>query len=87
MHVPVGIFYASPVELIAHWWNQRWGSIGRRDVWLERLDDGRFQVRWRGGAWADRDGRYVTASAAVAVSAVRDLLESHDADWRQLPVR
>lgn len=74
------------MELIGHWWNGQWGTLGRRDVWLEQLDDGRFRVRWRGRDWRDRDGQYVTRSAKVAVAAVRSLVDD-GGTWKQLPVR
>lgn len=71
------------MQLVTHWWNGTWGTMTRRDVWLEQLDDGRFQVRWRGGDWRDRDGRYITRSPKVAVAAVRALL-STGTGWREL---
>jgi hypothetical protein len=72
------------VELVAHWWNGQWGTLNRRDVWLERLDDGRFRVRWRGPDWHDRDGQYTTRSAKVAVAAARALVDD-GGTWKQLP--
>ena len=46
----------------------------RRDVWVEGLPDGRITIRWRGGAWTDRDGRYTTKSPETAIAALRALL-------------
>ncbi len=79
--------YGPRVDLIEHWWNGRWGTLNRRDVWLEQLDDGRFRVRWRSWDWRDRDGQYITRSAKVAVAAVRALVDDGTETWKQLPVR
>jgi hypothetical protein len=73
--------------LLVHWWNGSWGRLTRRDVWLEQLDDGRLRVRWRGGAWRDRDGRYVTRSPKVATAVCRALLGDDLSQWRELPVQ
>jgi uncharacterized protein YciI len=39
-------------------------------VWVEKLSDGRYQVRWRGGDWRDRDGSFRTPDRGVAWAAV-----------------
>lgn len=62
-------------EQLAHWWNGSWGGrYVRRDVWVERLDDGRYQVRWRGGEWRDRDGCLWRVERVDAWAAVRELI-------------
>jgi hypothetical protein len=71
------------VELLGHWYNDVPDGGGRRDVWAERLDDGRFQVRWRGGEWTDRDGRYRTRDEKVALEAIKQLVGSPDEGWRR----
>jgi hypothetical protein len=70
--------------LLNHWWNGSWGRLTRRDVWLEELPDGRFLVRWRGGDWWQRDGRYVTRSPRVAVAVLSALLGEDRAGWQQI---
>jgi hypothetical protein len=30
----------------------------RHGVWVDHMDNGRYQVRWHGGEWRDRDGSY-----------------------------
>jgi hypothetical protein len=55
-------------------------------TWAERLDDGRFQVRWRGGEWRDRDGSYRTGDERVAVAAVRALVGAREEGWRRLSI-
>jgi hypothetical protein len=39
------------VERLARWWNGSWGATTKKEVWLYRLDDGRYLVRWHGGDW------------------------------------
>lgn len=70
--------------VLHHWWNGSWGSWTRRDVWLEELTDGRWLVRWRGGDWRDRDGRYVTSSPKTAVAVLRALLGEDLSGWREI---
>lgn len=70
--------------LLNHWWNGSWGRLTRRDVWLEELPDGRFLVRWRGGDWWQRDGRYTTRSPKVAVAVLRQLLGEDRSGWQQI---
>jgi hypothetical protein len=72
------------MERLGHWWNGVAGGLARKDVWAERLDDGRFQVRWRGGEWLDRDGSYRTGDERVAVAAVRALVGARAEGWRRL---
>lgn len=69
--------------LICHWWNRSWGTMTRRDVWLERLPDGRFLIRWHGGAWTDRDGRYTARRPEVAIAVLRALLVP-DQPWKEI---
>ncbi len=44
---------------LAWWWNQQWGTLTRRDVWLEHdPDTGVFRLRWRLGQYSDMEARY-----------------------------
>lgn len=70
-------------ELLAHWWNRSWGTMTRKDVWVEQLPDGRYQVRWRGGRWRDRDGVCWRSSRDDAWTAVKGLLED-GSDWKRM---
>jgi len=72
------------VKELAHWWNGFWGGkYVRRDVRVELLDDGRYQVRWRGGEWTDRDGCYRTGNKLQAWAAVRELIDDGE-DWKRV---
>jgi hypothetical protein len=72
------------VEQLAHWWNGSWGGkYARRDVWVELLPDGRYQVRWRGGEWTDRDGTFWTDSKLAAWWAVKELI-GDGSDWKRV---
>jgi hypothetical protein len=72
------------VEQLAHWWNGSWGgTYARRDVWVELLDDGRLQVRWRGGEWTDRDGTLWTDDKLKAWWAVRELI-GDGTEWKRV---
>lgn len=68
------------MQQLAHWWNRRYGGMVRRDIWVDRLVDGRFDVHWRGGEWRDRDGHFRTRDRRTAWWAVRQLLAGGE-DW------
>ena len=63
------------MQRLGWWWNGCWGTMSRREVWLEREPDGRLIVRWHGGHWRERDGCYWTYSPTRAVAALRALLD------------
>ena len=74
-------------EVIWRGWNGLWGNLTRRWVWLELLDDGRYQVRWRGGDFTDRDGSLRTSDSVAAVNALEQLLTTEViGEWREVPV-
>jgi hypothetical protein len=35
------------VETLEHWWNGRWGSLGRRDIYLRRNPAGLWEIEAR----------------------------------------
>lgn len=70
-------------KILAHWWNQHHGGIVRKDVWVELLDTGRYQVRWRGGDWRDRDGTWRTHDKHAAWNTVK-LLTGDGGSWKRL---
>lgn len=72
--------YDGRMEPLAHWWNRRWGAMVRRDVWVDRRCDGRYDVHWHGGQWRDRDGHFYATDRRVAWWAVRQLIED-GGDW------
>lgn len=77
------------MERIAHWWNGSWGSLVRKDVWLDRLDDGRFEIRWSGGDWGEsrrvgRVGRCWRREPAAVTEALRSLLGDDLGAWKDL---
>jgi len=73
---------------VEHWWNGSWGTMTRRDVWLEAGDHQVFRVRWRGGDWRERDGVFHTTEARVAVNVLSELLGDVPTDngWKRLNV-
>lgn len=74
-------------QVIWRGWNGQWGAWNRRWAWLELLDDGRYQVRWRGGDFTDRDGSLRTADSVAAVDALEQLLTTEViGEWREIPV-
>lgn len=86
---PVEQVYDPVVERIAHWWNGSWGSLARKDVWLDRLDDGRFEIRWSGGDWgesspAKREGCCWRRNPAGVIAALNSLLGDDLGAWRDL---
>jgi hypothetical protein len=80
---PTAPYAAVTTQLLAHWWNGLWGTRPRKDVWVEQLDDGRFQVRWRGGDWTDRDGICWRTTKAEAWAVVKRLLDD-GGQWRRV---
>jgi hypothetical protein len=71
------------LEQLALWWNGSWGGkLVRRDVWVELLDDGRFQVRWRGAECTDRDGTLWTDNKLKAWSVVKELI-GDGTEWKR----
>jgi hypothetical protein len=73
--------------LWGHWWNGSWGRWQRCNIWLEQLDDGCYLVRWSGGDWTDREGRYINPSPILALVAVGELLQSGPGKWREITSR
>jgi hypothetical protein len=71
------------MEILAHWWDQQHGMLARLDVWVEKLSDGQYQVRWRGGDWRDRDGSFRAPDRGDAWAAVRQLLDN-GSDWQRI---
>jgi hypothetical protein len=71
-----------------HWWNGSWGTMTRRDVWLETSEHEVIRVRWRGGDWRDRDGVFHTTNPTVAINVLVELMGESPADngWRRLTV-
>ena len=74
-------------QVLGRYWNGCWGNLNRRWAWLELLDDGRYQVRWRGGDFTDQDGSLRTADSVAAVDALDKLLTTEViGEWREVPV-
>jgi len=75
--------YDAPVRTVEHWWDGSWSTLWRRDVWL--LTDGTsWRVQWREGTdEADLQTRDYRDEAG-ARAAVRGLLDTHEAQWRNL---
>ena len=72
------------MEQRKHWWNGRWGRLGRRDVFL-RTDGDQWHVEQRAGG-VDGVSRYVEFDTEdAAYDAVRALLAGQE-DWRELSV-
>lgn len=75
-------------QVIWRGWNGLWGNWNRHWAWLELLDDGRYQVRWRGGDWTDRDGSLRTGDSVAAVDALCELLNGDEVgEWREIRVK
>lgn len=70
------------MEQRRHWWNARWGRIGRRDVYL-RADGDRWFVEARSGGSEGRSRWWELDSEDQALDLIRDLL-SGSADWREI---
>jgi hypothetical protein len=74
------------METLGRWWNGKPGRLTTRRIWLERLDDGRYQVRWRGEDWTDRDGRCWRVRREDADAVVAALMADELGGWRAEPL-
>lgn len=70
------------MEQRRHWWNARWGRIGRRDVYV-RADGDRWFVEARSGGSEGRSRWWELDSEDQALDLVRDLLAGGE-DWREI---
>jgi hypothetical protein len=71
------------MQTLAHWWNGS-RTTTRKDVWLEALPGGVYQIRWHGDRWHHRDGSYRTTDLRVATRVLHDLLSEDLAAWREM---
>jgi len=77
-------------ELLARWWNGRRGRLAGGDIWLERVDDGRLRVRWRGQDYWDDEGVAWVPSGSVGLAVVESLIrqdggpEEEGGPWREI---
>jgi hypothetical protein len=73
------------MEQRRHWWNGKWGRLGRRDVFL-RVDADRWHVEQRAGGAEGLSRFYEHGSADEAYETVRALLAGAEG-WRELSPR
>lgn len=66
--------------MIGRWWNGSWGRWSRKDVWVEELDDGMLEVRWRHGIDSTA-ARLVTDDPERVRALVRELLSDPADEW------
>ncbi len=66
------------------WWNRSWGTMTRRDVWLE-LDEARnrFIIRWRAWDLGGKDRVYWTTDPAKVITALKTLLGEDKSAWQE----
>ncbi len=70
-------------QRLAWWWNRSWGTMTRRDVWLEHnADTGVFQVRWRLGTNPEDDHWYLDYKQVIE-HLHRLLGENKATDWQE----
>ena len=73
------------MEQRKHWWNGKWGRLGRQDIFL-RADGDQWHVEHREGG-AEGVSRFSEFdSEDAAYETIRDLLTGPD-QWRELTVR
>lgn len=71
---------------VEHWWNQKWGRLARRDVWLRR-DGEEWVVQARQG---DGDSRVWSRAYEVEADAramLAGLLERGSEQWTDLTAK
>ncbi|HEU4421363.1 MAG TPA: hypothetical protein VFR67_02355 [Pilimelia sp.] len=70
------------VEIVARWWNRRWGHL-RRDIWLES-DAQHWVVRGRVGGADGREVTYDFDRDYEAHAMVDRLKATAPGDWKDL---
>jgi hypothetical protein len=70
------------MEQRKHWWNNRWGRLARRDVFL-RTDGNQWHVEQRAGGAEGASRFFEFDSEDAAYDAIRTLLAGPD-EWREL---
>lgn len=82
------MFYSEPMTtVIWRGWNGQHGNLNRQWAWVEYLGDGWYQLRWRGGDYSDRDGRFTVRDSVKAIDALDELLADQPiGTWREIPV-
>jgi hypothetical protein len=72
------------VEQRRHWWNGKWGSLARRDIYL-RADADTWWVGERAGGPEGSSRRWEFGDEDQALDVVRAL--AGDDDWREIGVQ
>lgn len=68
---------------MGRWWNQSWGRMARRDIWL--LSDGQvWRVRGRLGGDGGQEVLYDFTDAGSARSMVDRMMKTSAGTWRDL---
>lgn len=75
--------YYHTVETVGRWWNGRWGTMARRDVWLKR-DRDQWWVEARKGDGDAQVWRRQYADEASARQLVEELLARGADEWKDL---
>ncbi len=71
-----------PFKRLGWWWNKSWGTLTRRDVWLEHSQaTGVFKLRWRVGSYPETEELFLTADRVVAM--LRRLLGEDRSVWQE----
>ncbi|MEV6350621.1 hypothetical protein [Actinoplanes sp. NPDC051851] len=73
------------MEQRKHWWNGKWGSLARKDVFL-RVSGDQWYVEQRAGGSDGTSHFFEYDDEDTALDTVRALLAGTD-DWRELSVR
>jgi hypothetical protein len=71
------------VDLVARWWNGRWGRLGRRDIWLRRRTV--WEVEARHGETDDgKSQRWEFTDDDEALAMIQRLMAAAPDDWKDL---
>jgi hypothetical protein len=74
------------MEQRKHWWNGKWGRLGRKDVYL-RVSGDQWYVEQRTGGGDGVSHFFEFDGEDAALDTVRALLGGLDDEWRELSVR
>jgi hypothetical protein len=74
--------HGDPWKRLGWWWNQSWGTMTRRDVWLEQnILTRQFRLRWRLGHESEK--RYASPNPLIVIDFLKQLIGEKKTGWQE----